>query len=253
MTRLFFILVCVLCAHEARADWSFSNGLWYWGGVPYHRTTYYDKCGKLHYKHVKAHVPQANISNVSNSYVYNLSYTQPAAEQGNTQFGYAPQLSLQSYGAVDVGATVDGLLRLSGDLTAGASSVAGDVKALTAEALAAVTAQNQATAAVAEIYAKTELLKAAQPSPQLNLKVGASVGAEQNQVFALGAPGPLVTQHCANCHAAGRDGAEAFNLGALATADGKAGATWAIASGKMPKGHELDAGVRLALIAEINQ
>lgn len=251
MTRLFCVLLCVLCANTAQADWSFANGLWYWGGVPYHRSTYYDSCGKLHYKHVKAYVPPgANITTTNNSYVYHINNSQAAAEQGNTSFGYAPQLSLVSYGAVDVGATVDGLLRLSGDLTAGASSVAGDVKALTAEALAAVTAQNQATAAVAEIYAKTELLKAAQPSPQLNLNIGGSTG---NQAFAAGAPGPLVTQHCANCHAAGKDGAEAFNLGALASVEGKSFATLAIASGKMPKGHELDAAVRLALIAEINQ
>lgn len=254
MTRLLFCILTLLVCCEAHASgYSFSNGYYWKGGQAYSRSTYKNpySCTGYSYRYTPVYSSKGDTITTT-SYTYNINYSQPAADQGNTQFGYAPQLSLQSYGAIDIGATVDGLLRLSSDMQAGASGVAGDVKALTSEAAAFVTANNQAVAAVAEIQAKAELLKAAQPSPQVNLKIGAAVGGEQNQVFAAGAPGPLVTQHCANCHTGEKDGAKAFSLGALIDGNGKAAAVYQIATGHMPKGADLDAATRLALIAEIH-
>jgi hypothetical protein len=257
MTRLLLCILTFLACYEAHAsDYVFRDGYYWNGGQAYTRSSSYKCCTSptgYCYKYTPVYIPaKANVTttNTNYSYVYNLSYSQPAAEQGNTVFGYSPQLSLQSYGALDLGATIDGLLRLSSDMQAGASGVAGDVKALTTEAAALVAANNQAVAAVAELQAKTELLKAAQPSPQLNLNIGGK--AEQNQVFAAGAPGPLVTQHCTNCHVAGKDGFAKFNLASLVAHEGRSAAIDAVATGHMPKGVELDAATRLALIAEIN-
>lgn len=260
--NLLSICVTLTVAAQVNAGgYVFQNGFYYSGGIPYTRVVVpscYSPTGYIYqYKQAYVAKPAATYTTTNYTYTYNIAASQPAAPQANTLYGVpGVQLALSSYGALDIGATVDGLLRLSADMQTGAKDVAGDVSALTSDLAALTASQNQAITAVAEIQAKTELLRAAAPSPQLALSFQTGIGEKaimQNGIQ-LGA---LTAKYCASCHGANGANREVFSLESLSTLEGKSKAVARIVTTdpelKMPKGQDLNAVEQVELINELSQ
>lgn len=269
MTRM-IILVLLLVSSATTAfgsGYSYRNGFYWKGGYPYSRYVYkncYSSTG-YSYGYTRANYYPTTNNSTSNTYTYNINYAQPAVQQGSTMYGVpSTQLSLQSYGNVDLGATVDGLLRLSADMQTGVTSTAGEARALAADIAGYAAAQNQAVAAVAEIQAQADLLRAAKPSGQLNLQYQGGGhsgytgggGGEFQQPQAGGKWGPMVTQYCANCHGDNGANRDVFALDDVFTFDGFRRANEFIThddpSLRMPKGTNIDADTRGAILNELN-
>lgn len=261
MIRFAALLLLFLTANVASAGggYVFQNGYYYSNGIPYTRVVVpscYSPTGYI-YQYKQAYVAKPAATYTTTNYTYNLTYSQPAAQQANTLYGVpGVQLALSSYGALDVGATVDGLLRLSADMQTGAKDVAGDVSALTSDLAALTASQNQAITAVAEIQAKTELLRAATPSPQLALSLRTGIGEKASMQSGLQL-GALTAKYCASCHGANGANRAVFSLDALSTLEGRSKAVARIVTTdpelKMPKGVELNAVEQVELINELLQ
>lgn len=102
MTRILSILALLLCcAQDAGAVELFSRYTYYHCGKPYY--------GYRAYHAPAAVVPSYNTNSVS--YTYNVSYSQPAAHQGNTQYGVSDIASF--YGDIDFGAAFNQAARLA--------------------------------------------------------------------------------------------------------------------------------------------
>lgn len=274
MIRMIALVLTLMVSSTAfGGGYSYSNGYYWKGGYPYSRYVYkncYSSTG-YSYGYSRANYYPTTNTNNSRTYTYNINYAQPAAQQGNTLYGVpSTQLSLQSYGNVDLGATVDGLLRLSSDMQTGVTGVAGEARALAADIAGYAAAQNQAVAAVAEIQAQAELLRAAKPSGQLNLQYqggghtggygghgGGDPGPFQgSQGNGGGKWGPLVTQYCANCHGDNGSNRDIFSLDEIFTFEGYRRANEFITHDdptlRMPKGTSIDADTRGAILNEMN-
>lgn len=113
----------------------------------YEKVPYYDSYGRLcyHYRQVTVQAPvqkaepltvtnpigQQNTDNsVTYQYTYNISYGQFPADQGSTVYGYPSSLfeSADVYGNIDLGAQLDGMNRLAGQLGSDATSVVNGFK-----------------------------------------------------------------------------------------------------------------------------
>lgn len=260
MIRFAALLLLFITANVANAGgYTFSNGFYYSGGIPYTLVivpSRYSPTGYI-YQYKQAYVAKPAATYTTTNYTYNLTYSQPAAQQANTLYGVpGVQLALSSYGALDIGATVDGLLRLSSDMQVGAKDVAGDVSALTSDLAALTASQNQAITAVAEIQAKTELLRAASPSPQLALSLRTGIGEKASMQGGVQL-GALTAKYCASCHGANGANRAVFSLDSLSTLEGRSKAVARIVTTdpelRMPKGTELNAVEQVELVNELLQ